>query len=86
MRSFENCVVVASANIFSTSSSVVMLSRRFSFFNPFRFLYRAIKGTSEYSTKEMSVFLDGIISECQEVGIETDTPEQIARYKEEWGR
>ena len=46
--------------------------------------YRAIKGTSEYSTKEMSVFLDGIISECQEVGIETDTPEQIARYKEAW--
>lgn len=44
--------------------------------------YRAIKGTSEYSTKEMSVFLDGIISECREVGIETDTPEQIARYKE----
>lgn len=46
--------------------------------------YRAIKGTSEYSTKEMSVFLDGIISECQELGIETDTPEQIAKYKEEW--
>ena len=44
--------------------------------------YRAIKGTSEYSTKEMSVFLDGIISECREVGIEIDTPEQIARYKE----
>lgn len=44
--------------------------------------YRAIKGTSEYSTKKMSVFLDGIISECREVGIETDTPEQIARYKE----
>lgn len=44
--------------------------------------YRAIKGTSEYSTKEMSAFLDGIISECREVGIETDTPEQIARYKE----
>lgn len=44
--------------------------------------YRAIKGTSEYSTKEMSVFLDGIISECRELGIETDTPEQIARYQE----
>ena len=38
----------------------------------------------EYSTIETSVFLDGIISECQEVGIETDTPEQIARYKEAW--
>ncbi len=48
--------------------------------------YRAIKGTSEYSTKEMSDFLDGVISECQEVGIDTDTPEQISRYKEEWGR
>lgn len=48
--------------------------------------YRAIKGTSEYSTKEMSVFLDGIISECQEVGIETDTPEQIARYPSISGR
>ena len=35
----EISVVVASASIFSTSSSVVMLSRRFSFFNPFRFLY-----------------------------------------------
>lgn len=46
--------------------------------------YRAIKGTSEYSTKEMSVFIDGVISECQDAGIETDTPEQIARYKEAW--
>ena len=46
--------------------------------------YRAIKGTSEYSTKEMSVFLDGIISECQEVGIETDTPEQIATFDGEF--
>lgn len=48
--------------------------------------YRAIKGTSEYSTKEMSVFLDGIVSECREIGIETDTPEMIAKYKEEWNR
>lgn len=48
--------------------------------------YRAIKGTSEYSSKEMAAFLDGVISECQEVGIQTDTPEQLARYKEAWGR
>ena len=44
--------------------------------------YRAIKGTSEYTTKEMNAFLDGVISECREVGIETDTPEQLARYKD----
>ena len=48
--------------------------------------FRAIKGTSEYSTKEMSVFLDGIIYECQQVGIETATPEELSRYKEDWGR
>ena len=48
--------------------------------------YRAIKGTSEYSTKEMSVFLDGIVSECREVGIQTDTPEMIARHKEAWNK
>ena len=48
--------------------------------------YRAIKGTSEYSTKEMSVFLDGIVSECREVGIQTDPPEMIARYKEAWNK
>lgn len=47
--------------------------------------YRAIKGTSEYSTKEMSDFLDGIIYECREVGIETDTPEQVSLYKEAYG-
>lgn len=47
--------------------------------------YRALKGSSEYDSKEMSVFLDGIVSECQEVGIPTDTPEQLARYKDLWG-
>lgn len=46
--------------------------------------YRAIKGTSEYNTKEMSVYIDGIISECKDLGIQTDTPEQISRYKEAW--
>lgn len=42
-------------------------------------------GSSKYDTREMSVFVDGIISECRELGIETDTPEQIARFKERWG-
>lgn len=44
--------------------------------------YRAIKGTSEYNTKEMSDFLEGVISECRELGIDTDTPESILKYKE----
>ena len=46
--------------------------------------YKVYTGTSEYDTKEMSIFIDGIVDEAQELGIVTDTPEQIARYKEEW--
>lgn len=39
--------------------------------------YKIFKGSSEYDTKEMKYFIDGIIQECQQLGIETLTPEQI---------
>ena len=42
-------------------------------------------GSSTFDTKEMSVFLDGIVSECKELGIETMTPEEIERMKKQWG-
>lgn len=42
-------------------------------------------GSSTYDTKEMSVFIDGIVSECREMGIETATPEDLERMKKEWG-
>lgn len=29
---------------------------------------------------------DGAIEEAKELGIQTDTPEQLARYKEEWSK
>jgi hypothetical protein len=47
--------------------------------------YRVYKGSSEFDTMEMSIFIDGIVSEAQELGIPTDTPEQIARMKDLWG-
>ena len=43
--------------------------------------YRIYKGSSEYDSKEMSIFIDGIIQECQNVGIETMTPDEIARLE-----
>ena len=46
--------------------------------------YKIYKGSSEYDTKEMSIFIDGIVQEAQELGIVTDTPEQIKMYKENW--
>lgn len=42
-------------------------------------------GNSTYDTKEMSVFIEGIVSECHEMGIETATPEELERMKREWG-
>lgn len=41
-------------------------------------LYKIFKGSSEFNSKEMSIFIDGIIQECKNVGIETMTPEQVA--------
>lgn len=46
--------------------------------------YKVYTGTSEYDTKEMSIFIDGVVEDAKELGISTDTPEQIARYKEAW--
>lgn len=40
-----------------------------------------LKGSSEYDTAEMSDFLDRIIEECKELGIETATPDEIERIK-----
>lgn len=40
--------------------------------------YKIFKGSSEFDSKEMTIFIDGIISECKDLGIETMTPEQIS--------
>jgi hypothetical protein len=47
--------------------------------------YRIYKGSSEFDTKEMSIFIDGIIYEAQQLGIPTETPDQIAKMKSLWG-
>ncbi len=49
--------------------------------------YRYIKvyyGTSTYDTKEMSVFIDGIISEAKILEIPILSPDEIRSLKEEW--
>ena len=47
--------------------------------------WRVYKGSSEFDTMEMSIFIDGIVSEAKELGISTDTPDQIAKMKSLWG-
>ena len=46
--------------------------------------YKVYTGTSEYDTKEMSIFLDGVVQEAKALGIETLTPDELSRLKEEW--
>lgn len=41
-------------------------------------------GSSEYDTKEMAILLDGVVSECKEQGIPTETYEEIERLKASW--
>lgn len=43
--------------------------------------YYVIKGSSEYDSSEMSKFIDGIVQDCQVLGIETMTPEEIAKLE-----
>jgi hypothetical protein len=47
--------------------------------------YRVYKGSSEFDTREMSIFIDGVVSEAKELGIPTETPDQIAKLKSLWG-
>jgi hypothetical protein len=42
-------------------------------------------GSSTYDTKEMSVLIDGVVQEAKELGLETMTPDELARIKSEWG-
>lgn len=43
--------------------------------------YKIYKGSSQMNSKEFSVLLDGVISECQEVGIATLTPDEVSKLK-----
>lgn len=41
-------------------------------------------GSSTFNTKEMAVFLEGIVSECKELGIETLPEEELERMAKAW--
>lgn len=42
-------------------------------------------GSSTFDSKEMASFIDGIVSECKKMGIETLPPDEIERMRREWG-
>lgn len=46
--------------------------------------YKFYVGSSQYNTKEMSVLIDGVVQEAQELEIETATPSELALLKSRW--
>ena len=46
--------------------------------------YLMLKGTSEYDSAEMARFLDMIVQDAKDLGIETLTPDELERMKNEW--
>lgn len=46
--------------------------------------YKIYKGSSEYNTYEMSVLIDGIVHEAEQLDIQTLTPAELSRLKELW--
>lgn len=46
--------------------------------------YKAYLPSSEMNTKQMSILIDGVVSEAKELGIETLTPREINEIKMRW--
>ena len=46
--------------------------------------YYLLRGSSSYDTKEMARLIDGIVSECKELDIETLPPHELERIKRAW--
>lgn len=48
--------------------------------------YKVYKGSSEMTRKEMSILIDGLVSECQEAEIETKPKAEIKALLESWDK
>lgn len=46
--------------------------------------YLLIKGSSEYDSAEMAKFIDAVVYEAQNLGIETIPPDELERMKSKW--
>ena len=47
-------------------------------------ILQAYYGSSRYNTQEMSRLIDEAVEEAKNLGIETLTPEELSRMKEDW--
>lgn len=48
------------------------------------YIYRVYRGSHTYDTQEMSELIAGTVDDCKDQGIETATPEELARMAALW--
>ena len=48
------------------------------------YFYRVYRGSHTYNSWEMAKLIQGVVQECQQVGIETATPDEIAHMQMLW--
>jgi len=48
--------------------------------------YKVYKGTSEYDTREMSIFINGLIRDCEEQNIYTKPKKEVDKLLESWNK
>lgn len=48
------------------------------------FFYRIYRGSHTYNSAEMAKLIQGTVEECKQVGIETATPQELARMQALW--
>ena len=46
--------------------------------------YKIFRGSSTYDSREMSILIDGAVSECRDFGIETLPPDELERMVGSW--
>lgn len=49
-------------------------------------IINAYYGSSSFNSKQMSRLIDNLVQDCQAVGIETKTPNEIKALLESWGK
>ena len=47
-------------------------------------VYLLLRGSHTYNTEEMSILIDGTVQDAKEQGIETATPDELERMKQQW--
>lgn len=75
----EDILLSANANIIGYAKYYELIGKRKMESGNIFNVYRLYKGSSEFDTKEMSIFIDGIILEAKSIGIDVITYDEIKR-------